>query len=139
MKTITPYVLIITILILLVYANCVPRKCIKDVKVTDTYFYHMNNPRKYCKSYRSALEKDSTAFKYLVDLNFYDGATYEHGFVLSFVVDSIGEELVNRWIRNQYIDGDKLKTYLRAGQDWRNGGKYENRESVLDRYPLIFE
>lgn len=130
--------LIPAILIVLVYIYIVQINCLKNVSVTDSFIQSIDNRLKYCRSYQSAINGDSAAFKYLVDQNFYDGLVYEHGFVLSVVVDSLGQDVIARWMQSQYIDNDKLKTYLMGAQDWRNSGKYENREFVWDRYPLIF-
>jgi hypothetical protein len=114
------------------------RKCLNDIPVTDIFVSNIDNLKEYCKSFNAACNKDSMGFKSILDLNFYDGLTYEHGYVLSLVIDSIGQDVVNKWINTQLIDSEKLKTYLMAGQDWRNSS-IENWESVEERYPLIFQ
>ena len=91
----------------------------------------------YCDKFRNACDGDSTALKYLVAQNYYDGASYEHGYVISIVIDSIGEDVVVQLVDNQYIDRAKLKSYLWAGQNWR-AGRASQMESVEERYPLLF-
>ena len=128
------YITTVLITSLLLFVSCQRRYCLQDVAVTDLFIYHIDGKKEYCKSFKSACKGDSIAFKYLTDQNYSDGAGYEHGYVVSIVLDSIGEEKVARWIESQYIDGAKLKSYLRAGQDWRSSGK----EPAEERYPLLF-
>jgi len=119
--------------------GCIQKKCLKDISVSKQYINKIDNLANYCKILSAAFNNDVEAFKFLLDLDFYDGLSYEHGYVLSIVVDSLGEDTIVKLIDNKEINNERLKVYLGAGQDWRNSGKH-NKDFIFveDQYPLIF-
>ncbi len=115
--------------------SCNPRKCLKNLSVSDQFILNIADFENYCILYNQSLLKDEKSFNEFLNLNFYDGLYYEHGYVITTIVDSIGEEILTNWIQNSKLDSVKLKLYLMGGHDLRPK-KYK---FVEHRYPLIFK
>ncbi len=115
--------------------------CNNRLPISDTLEGTLKDRSRY-KEYvcwcNSSLHGDTIALKKLMLIdNLYDGAGYDHGYMLIYIMKQLGDEEFNKGLTKLNDDQkDIVREYFKAGLDIL---KKQYRDSLFLSYPYTFK
>lgn len=123
---------------LLSFSCCSERRTINGIEVSELLnIVSREQNINYCKLLNKAIKGDDASVRQLALLEIYDGAAYDHGTVLVYLIKLIGEE---RFIRSLDTINDKQKNriegFLSAGLEYSNNPDIQFR-TIKEEFPIL--
>lgn len=93
----------------------------------------------YCKLLKKATTNDVNSIKQLALLDFYDGASYDHGIVVVDLIELIGEDKFIHSLKTINIEQKKwIKGYIEVGLEYRDNQNLQ-AQTLKEVFPKIYD
>ena len=127
------------ILLIIVVLSCNTKNCknVAGIEVSDLLDYHTSNREiEYCAMLKQALTGEPSKLELFILLDIYDGAGYDHGIVISEIVEFFGEakfiELTEGLTQKQK---KKVLSYMEVGVEYDK----MRQQDMKTEFPILTE